>query len=91
MPNCFQLIDKKTGKAADLREIDTALWIHFNGHEPEGNSAWYKGWYNTIGLLLSCGKSFDEIKEIYFDDQLYQSIIDRLSCSYESSAWYSSR
>ena len=87
MPNCFQLIDKETGEAVILQELDNTLWMKFTGSVPKINNRWYKNWYNTIGLLLACGKNWDEIREDLVDGEP-DPVIDYLEERFTPSSWY---
>lgn len=61
MPVCFQLLEKTNHEAVAFQEVDEQICEHF------GISAHPKkyvcGWYESIGLRLACGQSFDEILE----------------------------
>jgi hypothetical protein len=91
MPNCFQLIDKETGKPAILRDVDNRLWeeVGIQKADPE---KWYLNWYNTIGLSLACGNNWDRIREIYQESiELCPecgTVIDFLEAHYDSSSWW---
>lgn len=88
MPNCFQLISKETKEPELLQKIDTDLWIRFNGSEPEGNSKWFMNWYNTLGLLMSIGKTWEDLREIY-PEPFETEVINYLAEKYDISSWYS--
>ena len=70
MPNCFQLLDKITGQAVPLNDVDTALCAHF-GVQVDDN--YYMSlydydrysWYDSIGFKLACGETFAELREHY--------------------------
>ena len=87
MPNCFQLTRKGEKEPRKLQEIDNELWVHFEGAVPETNDKWYYNWYNTVGLLLSCGKRFEEIFDVGFCDRLSEVIL-YLDEYYTSDSWY---
>lgn len=94
MPNCFQLALKGEKEPQRLNAIDEAICAHFGVEVDEVK--WYKNWYNTIGLLLACGKSFAEIDEIFAknDDEhsrALRDINDFLGTFYTAKAWYSPR
>jgi hypothetical protein len=84
MPNCFQLICKKTNEPARLQSVDDEIWRFFN-EEPDPNQ-WCLGWYNVIGFGIAMGKlklSDKENGEKYitdwFSDDLSTSD-DKLRC-----------
>lgn len=72
MPNCFQLIDKKTSEPASLRDVNNELWAFFN---QEPCDKWCCGWYYVIGLGIAVGKftlssspAAENYLEYYFQD-----------------------
>ena len=86
MPNCFQLYRKGEAEPTVLQNIDNELWLKFTGSIPKQNDTWYFNWYSSIGLMLSCGKDFNDIREILSREM--EPIIDYLDCNYTSQAWY---
>ena len=87
MPNCFTLTRKGEEEPRSLGKLDSDLWFLFEGKEPEGNTMWYKGWYDQIGLSLALGKSLEEVVKIYQDTEL-EDVAEFLVTNYESKAWY---
>lgn len=85
MPNCFQLTRKGSDEATKLQEIDNELWLEFNGSIPEPNDKWYMNWYNTVGLMLACGKTFEQIKEELSED--IGPVVDFLNHNYTARSW----
>src|SRR5258708_33789037 len=59
MPNCFSLTRKSTGEVVILQEVDNELRRYFK--EPPDTEHWLWSWYDTIGLALALGRSFDDI------------------------------
>jgi len=55
----FQLISKQTGEATPFNKIDEELCDNFE--QPVDEHKYLSGWYDSIGLRLALGKSFDEI------------------------------
>jgi len=93
MPNCFQLIDKTTEQAEKFSVIDDKLCAHL-GVEPHPKH-YYRGWYDSIGLALAVGKSFEEIlatvqepHPTYGVDEESIKIVKWLDEHYTSTAWY---
>lgn len=97
MPNCFSLTPKSETEPASLVQVDVEICKHFN--EPVDPEKWYLGWYNTIGLQLAFGKSFEEIIEYWEDsattpgnpfheyDLRCYEIATFLSKNYTADAW----
>ena len=88
MPNCFSLTKRGEDKAMLLQKVDAALWEHFEGGEPEGNSQWYRYWYNTIGLDLAMGRTWEQIREALPENSKMFVVVDYLKEHYVSDAWY---
>lgn len=88
MPNCFQLIKIGEQEPSILQEIDRDLWNHFEGNVPEPDNKWYLNWYNTIGFSLSCGNSWEEIRELCLTDRI-KAVVDYLAANYRSCSFYS--
>ena len=59
MSNCFQLTRKGATEPSTLVEVDNAICANF-GVEPGDD--WFCNWYNSIGLALACGRTFDQIR-----------------------------
>lgn len=89
MPNCFRLIDKDSKKPAILYQVDDDLRKHF-GAEPDKRH-WFLNWYNSVGLLLSIGKTWGEIFDALIDedsDQILGEVILYMMMKYDSESWY---
>ena len=85
MPNCFQLTRNGDKEAMSLLQIDDSICKHMG---VEADPIWWCcNWYEVIGLLLSCGKSFDEIIENDFSDEI-KKIAEYLRDNFVSYAWY---
>ena len=89
MPNCFSLTPKGETRPQNLNSVDEALCKALG--EPVSNTLWCRDWYNYIGLLLACGKTFDEIREVCCDSPEMLQVIDFLDAHYVSNAWYERR
>jgi hypothetical protein len=95
MPNCYQLTAKDfvgpCPRAERLASIDEKICAYF-GAEPHPVH-WYQNWENNIGLLLACGRSWDEIRAICRDPEngehgeALAKIADFLEERYDVSAW----
>lgn len=94
MPVCFQLIDRCTGQPAVLQQVDSHICQALD--LPWSQTKWVNGWYDFIGFLLACGKSFPQVTDLCHDDP-YSSgdhwltmrrINHFLMERYESSAWW---
>ena len=85
MPNCFTLTKIGENEPTRFVEVDNEICEHF-GVEPHPEY-FYHDWYDTIGLLLALGKSFEEIKVSGFSEKTVK-IVEFLETRYTSSAWY---
>ena len=90
MPNYFQLKSIETGEPKNFVELDHEMCEHF-GIKPDPDH-WLMDWYNFIGLALSMGKTFDEIRAyVYKDETPMLDIIDYIEQRYVPEAWYESK
>ena len=87
MPNCFTLTRKGEEEPRSLKDLDSDLWFLFEGAEPDGNTMWYRNWYNVIGLSLACGKELEWIANKLKGTEL-EKVAEFLEANYESKAWY---
>ena len=100
MPNCFQLIDKSTGKAENFARIDSLICEHYG--VPEHETKFFMLWYDVIGFKLACGHSFARIREAMRNQVIedikngdFSSIFEEwiirityfIEARYTSSAW----
>lgn len=83
MPNCFTLTRKGENKPSNFQDIDEAMCKAFNA--PVHPDNWYRNWYNTIGMGLAMGNSWDKLREI-FDDQV--DLIDWVELNYTVDTWH---
>lgn len=85
MPNYFTLTPVDGDKPAAFADIDDRMREHF-GVEPDSEK-FYLSWYDTVGLALALGRSWDEIKALDFwsDDEI--AMIAWLSTNYTPDAW----
>lgn len=103
MPNCFQLTPVNGTEPAKLQEVDNRLWREVGKVEPDPKK-WFRGWYNTIGLKLALGKSFEEIRKDFWsygrkstdeEERDYYAdmmeVSDFLQDNYTANAWYQPR
>lgn len=96
MPNCFQLIRKSDPEAGavSLQRIDEEMCLHFN--EPCHPERWFRNWYNSIGMSLAFGRTFEELRKRPEEDgdwepedvQEWVSMIDWLDANFTTNAWY---
>ncbi len=91
MPNCFQLIQKSSGKPEKFAEIDDKL-CEFLGVQPSPTK-YYRGWYDSLGMLAASGRTWSQILEIYAeeienDDPELGRIIQWFDENYTTNAWY---
>ena len=94
----YELMDKRTGEIPSLDDIDYQICCllgkpynrqHFChlGNKPEYRDL--LNWNNTVGLALAMGKSWDEIRELWSDDDEILAIVDFLERNYEVICWRS--
>jgi len=86
MPNCFQLINRETGKADAFQDIDAAICKDMDWPVDEVRYAF--GWYDVIGLGLALGQTFEKMRGYYADDPELLAIINWLDARYTADAWY---
>lgn len=102
MPNCFQLIDKSSGKALKFNELDKVFCELLD--QPVDPKYYVASWYDTLGLSFALGNSFEETREkikknIREDDseartawfEAIFTILDWMEEHCTVSAWYSRR
>jgi len=85
MPNFFQLIKKTDGQAETLVAVDEALCRMANV-DPDPQ-VYYMGWVDTVGLLLACGRPWEEIRKTYEGSAL-EEVCAFLQMHYDVRAWY---
>lgn len=74
MPNCFILIPKGQEEEELLVTVDVECDPLY----------WHRGWADSIGLGLACGKTFEQLREIL---PSMIDIIDFLDANYTTDAW----
>ena len=90
MPRCFQLFKIGSDRPETLQHVDDVLWMNVGFCSPH-KELWFANWYNTIGLGLACGKTFDDMfKEKWFEDieSIGYKALLYLSSHYSADAWY---
>jgi len=81
MAHCIAFTRKGHKEPASFIDIDNAMWKHFNAR-PDDN--WYRGWYNTIAMLLAAGMDYDKLRK---EMPQYSDIIDWLDKNYTYKTW----
>ena len=87
MPNCFTLTRKGETEPASLSAIDEELCALLK--RPIHPTRYVEGWYDSIGFALACGRSWEQIKELFsspWEDDL-RKIIVYLETNYITNAW----
>lgn len=95
MPRCFQLIRDETGQPEMFPRIDDEICAMF-GEKPD-ETAYFRGWYDMIGIRVSVGMTLREVRNEwaalndpewsgYYADLV--SIVNYLSCHYTTTAWW---
>ena len=93
MPNCFQLIGKSSAVAEKFYDIDNELCKHLGVEVSQ--TQYYRGWYDSIGMLVAMGRTWADIREVCAKDiegdpgdPELGKIIDWLSENYNTKSWY---
>ena len=91
MPAYFQLYPKNSDEPAKFADVDDKMRAHFNA--PPDPDKYLCGWYDSIGMRLALGQSFDEIRAEWFSyneaegyDELID-ILDWLEANYTPNSW----
>ena len=102
MPNCFQLIDKVTGKPESLSFIDDRICKEVYKCEPHPRhfGGTVLNWYDTIGFQLATGKILDDnsensVRKYYQESEtwkeelpIFEEVISFLQENYTDKSWY---
>ena len=83
MSVCFSLFPIGSSTPARLVEVDDAMREAF-GAPPDAHD-YYRNWYDTIGLGLALGHSFERLKTEFFPNSA--DIIEWLAARYSPEAW----
>ena len=84
MPNYFTLTKRGEDKPSNFSDIDAEICRAF-GYDVHPK-LFLAGWYDTIGLALAVGWTWDKMRET-FEDKLTLRIIDYLDEHYIPNAW----
>lgn len=93
--NYFKLIDKATGEVADLNTTVDGQICELLGRPIDEHHYCSIledaeiSWYDTIGLALACGKTFDDIRETWHDVDNVLRVVDFLEAHYTVDCGYS--
>lgn len=96
MANCFTLTRKGESKPASLQAIDDEMRIEF-GEEPDPER-WLWSWYDTLGLALAMGRTWEQLREQFAEDpdeserinmsrRRMLAVIDWLEANYVPNTW----
>ena len=83
MPMCFQLTRKGDKEPSSLQHVDCCICQALD--IPFSEDRWAAGWYDSVGLLLAVGKSFEEIMDIVTGDR--RRICAYLNEHYTTDSW----
>ncbi len=86
MPNCFQLKHRETGEATPFVQVDNEL-CQVLGVEPDDTQYVY-GWYDSIGLGLAMGVTWEKMRTWWDEDSPMQKVIEYLETHYTPDVWY---
>lgn len=97
MPVCFQLRPKGSTTPQSFIEIDEAMCLALG--QPVDAEKYLWGWYDSIGLRLACGQSFQTMIDRWEQDkegadEAFRAFADRqismakwLDANYSSDSW----
>lgn len=94
MPNCFQLVSKKTGEAEVLARIDEMLCAHLG--VPIDPKEWVYSWYDIIGFSLAMGRTFEDLRQTFSvgeedersdHERVMLRIVEFLDKNFTTEAW----
>lgn len=94
----YELMDKRTGEIPSLDDIDKQICNllekpyrrqHFCylGNKPEYRD--FLNWNNTVGLAMAMGKTWNEVRALWSDDDEILAICDYLEERYDIINWRS--
>lgn len=86
MSNYFTLTRNGSDKPAAFTLIDEEICQHFGA--PVDDDRYFMEWYNTIGLGLAIGKTWEQLEEIFKNSPTTLKIISFLRNNYTADAWY---
>lgn len=103
MPSCFQLLDKQTGTAVPLNQVDESickevLQVPVDDHKYGGG--YVPGafnWFDTIGFQIATGKPLGswELRDHYLNSNMWSEeapliskILDYLEARFTSRSFY---
>lgn len=92
----YELMDKLTGEIPSLDYIDKQMCLLLGkpynrqqfcyiGNKPE--YAEWLNWNTTVGLAMAMGKTWDQIRELWSDNDEILAIVDFLERNYEVICW----
>ena len=85
MPACFSLTRKGEERPVDLVKLDAELREHFK--QPQHDTEWLWGWYDSIGLACAVGKTWEQQRDIFKDWPEELRVIDYLEENFEVDCW----
>jgi len=80
----FQLTPKNDPKAKPVEFNIIDCWMCDWLGVKEDPDNWYKGWYDTIGLSLACGKDWRWCRDNF---ENMDDVIDYLETHFDVSSW----
>ena len=85
MPNCFTLTKIGAKERSLFSDIDDEMREHFG--EPPDEKKYLWCWYDTIGLALAMGKSWDDMRSWNDMSESFLKMVDYLEERYTSDCW----
>lgn len=88
MPSCFQLTRRGDREPSSLAHIDNCIcqYLGVNANPKQ----YHDYWYDTIGLMLAMGHSFDYIIDKLWEYEDYPRLVIAayLADNYVSDSWH---
>lgn len=80
----LRLLEKGTTTVADWFDVD-ARFAKFIGVEVDPEQ-WAGNWYNTLGFALACGRTWDELRDIFAERAEW---VDWFEENFDVHTWHS--
>lgn len=99
MAQCFQLLDKQTGEAISLNQVDESICIEVldTPVHPQRYGGDVFNWFDSIGFQIACGKPLGstDLRDHYLKSDMWaeeapmiSKIMDHLEARYTSRSFY---
>ena len=85
MPRCFALTKKGENEPTKLQAIDDEMRVAFG--EPPDADNWLWHWHDGIGPILAYGKTWDQVREVFWYSHELLRVVDYLEERYVPDCW----